>query len=533
MELSDFAATVLGSPRLEDKLLDPGVLTDFHPTRHAAPRGGPGRPLGAELGSDASPPVFPNPGSLTETSGRALALHFFANHELMALELMALTLLRFPDVEPEFRMGVARTMLDEQRHFRLYRQRGQELGIGFGEVGVNSYFWNALSGISKPLDYVTVLSMTLEQANLDFARWYGAEFTKLGDSRTASIMGAIYEDEIEHLAYGVRWFERWRKPGQDLWGAWVEALPPGVDPSQARGKGFSAEGRRRAGLPEDYIRRVASLSRRRLDRSEVPTGGGWRDRWLGFGGAVPERKSSGSQRPSSLPKPIVQSLLADLGASPPPEATEPTCLRFSLHPSGRGLRRSPIVTRREPSATPGVLALSVGRPWDGLSPQQLRSLNDAEAPRESPLRAMRRVASRAAGRLHAGGLRTQASLDFGVAFDEDEPHWWLEGLCVSPGAGRFAAQLQPRLTSDALGLWLEVPWKLFTPTACPSPRTLLDRLDVELPQETVGEPGQLRLRRGALPTSDPGSAGQQFSVLLAGDDRAQLMALVDRLLATG
>ena len=50
-------------------------------------------------------------------------LHFFANHELLATELMALVLLKFPDAPAAFRKGVLETLKDEQEHTRLYIER--------------------------------------------------------------------------------------------------------------------------------------------------------------------------------------------------------------------------------------------------------------------------------------------------------------------------------------------------------------------------------------------------------------------------
>ena len=61
--------------------------------------------------------------ALSTASGRGRLLHFFANHELLAMELMALTLLKFPFAEKNFRLGLARTIVEEQKHLRMYVSR--------------------------------------------------------------------------------------------------------------------------------------------------------------------------------------------------------------------------------------------------------------------------------------------------------------------------------------------------------------------------------------------------------------------------
>ena len=91
---------------------------------------------------------------------RGLVLHFFANHELLALELMALALLKFPDAPQKFRRGVVQTLKDEQEHVRLYRRRMDEIGVEFGQIPVSDYLWKAIAPMRRPSVFVTGLSLT-------------------------------------------------------------------------------------------------------------------------------------------------------------------------------------------------------------------------------------------------------------------------------------------------------------------------------------------------------------------------------------
>jgi len=276
MELSHFAEQILFGSKLSDKFVAPESPEDFidlKPGRKIDIPGFPGRPASLSLnrsdkiGSRAAVKSerFPGRNAFENDAGRGMVLHFFANHELLALELMALALLRFTDAPIDFRQGIARTMLEEQEHLRLYIERMGHLGVEFGQLPVNAFFWNCLSPMRNPMEYVTQLSMTFEQANVDYAAHYRDLFQKIGDEPTAGVLDQVYRDEIGHVKYGVSWFEKWRNPDQTQWDAWVSHLNFPVTPSRARGIGFEESARHAMGLSNEYIEtlRVFSLSKGR------------------------------------------------------------------------------------------------------------------------------------------------------------------------------------------------------------------------------------------------------------------------------
>ncbi len=208
-------------------------------------------------------PKLPTRPVLMNDESRGILLHFFANHELLAAELMALALLRFPDAPTEFRIGLANTLREEQRHTRWYLARMAECGVSLGQYPLSPYFWNAISPMESPLDYVSRLSLTFEQANLDYARHFSAVLSEAGDSKSASILRRIYQDEISHVSYGLHWFRQWKDPSLSDWDALEARLPYPLSPSRAKGNRteFNAEGRRAVGFDEDYIRKLALFER--------------------------------------------------------------------------------------------------------------------------------------------------------------------------------------------------------------------------------------------------------------------------------
>ena len=248
------AQQILFATTLEEKLRCPEVVTDAHPGSALAAPPAPGRP--AELRFRAAGSArgdFPGVHRLGEERERGRVLHFFANHELLATELMALVLLRFPNAPAAFRRGVLNTLREEQEHTRLYLARMKACGVDFGAQPVSGYFWRAVSGMESPLDYVAALSLTFEQANLDFAAHFARGFAAVGDAETAALLEKIYHDEIAHVAYGLKWFRRWKQPGESDWEAFCRQLKFPLSPQRAKGFALNVEARRAAGLEPAFI----------------------------------------------------------------------------------------------------------------------------------------------------------------------------------------------------------------------------------------------------------------------------------------
>ena len=143
-EIREHAEQILFGDTLQDKLAPISNATDLEPGHVLKSPELPGRPAELSFAGTGKRAPFPRPGQLNTEKQRALVLHHFANHELLALELMALTLLRFPNAPPSFRRGLIQTMADEQTHLTLYEKRMSELGIQLGDAPVNRFFWDAL-----------------------------------------------------------------------------------------------------------------------------------------------------------------------------------------------------------------------------------------------------------------------------------------------------------------------------------------------------------------------------------------------------
>lgn len=254
MELRVFAEQLLYGTSLDDKRIGPLTITDDDPgpALDIAPTL-PGRPSFMAFNQKGTKTPFPTPNELKEPKMRGIVLHFFANHELLAIELMALVLLKFPDAPSSFRKGIFQTLREEQDHLGLYLQRMDELGTRLGDVSVNRFFWDCLKDMKNPLDFVTGMSLTFEQANLDFASFYMKTFRDLGDHETADILQKVYDDEIGHVKHGAQWLERWKPREKSQWDAYEGNLQLPLSPARAKGPVFDRDARRRADLTEEYV----------------------------------------------------------------------------------------------------------------------------------------------------------------------------------------------------------------------------------------------------------------------------------------
>lgn len=259
MEISLFAENVLRSNSLEAKLFSPDLLTDFSPQGNSKNVPDlPSRPDVLKWADGKTKSQFPKSSELLLESGRGRILHFFANHELLALELMALALLRFPNAPKEFRLGIAHTMLEEQEHLRLYLNRMEALGVAFGDLKVNRFFWDCLHKMKHPIDYITGMSLTFEQANLDFSAHYIDEMKKANDDQTADLLQKILDDEIGHVKFGLDYFDKMRPQKSDRFAEYCLNLQIPLSPSRAKAKPFNVSARLKAGFTISEIERLAA-----------------------------------------------------------------------------------------------------------------------------------------------------------------------------------------------------------------------------------------------------------------------------------
>ncbi len=254
----EFAGEILLGETLESKILNtPFNWNNW--TEFKLPSS-PGR-TGRLQFSDQSM-KFPKAAHLNQDDKKAMALHSFANHELLAIEMMAAAILIYPhktDEDIRFKKGIVTALKDEQKHLQLYIKRLNELGYEFGDFPLNDFFWRQMEKLTTPSQYLSVMALTFESANLDFAQFYRDVFKKNGDDRTAQIMDIVLEDEISHVAFGAHWMKNWRQD-QTLWDYYRSSLPWPVTPARSKGIEFDIDLHFKAIGDRDFVENLSNYN---------------------------------------------------------------------------------------------------------------------------------------------------------------------------------------------------------------------------------------------------------------------------------
>jgi uncharacterized ferritin-like protein (DUF455 family) len=253
-DIETWAERYVLSTSLNIKLAPPAPPKTFRGSTSALRLTAPGRP--PELRAAKRGERTPKQEALEEPYYRARTLHAFLHHELQAAELMCWAILAFPEAEQEFRRGLLGICLDEIRHMNLYAQHIAALGCKVGDFGVRDWFWKRVPSCRSKLEFVAVLGMGLEAANLEYAPNFAARFRLAGDEPGACIQEQIAAEEVAHVGFATRWFARWT--GGCDFADWLSHLPPPLSPWVMHGRPIAHDARRRAGMSDAFLQALES-----------------------------------------------------------------------------------------------------------------------------------------------------------------------------------------------------------------------------------------------------------------------------------
>src|SRR5678815_2871394 len=130
------------------------------------------------------------------------------HHELQAAELMAWAVLAFPRTPPPFRRGLLKILGDELRHMQAYGPYLEALGFRYGDFPVRDWFWERVPRSPTAAHFVAVLGLGFEGGNLDHAERFAERFAAIDDPIGAALLRTVGDEEIGHVRFAVRWFER-------------------------------------------------------------------------------------------------------------------------------------------------------------------------------------------------------------------------------------------------------------------------------------------------------------------------------------
>jgi len=177
---------------------------------------------GLEIGT-AQPPIRPArpakpdlmaashmPKRSTGPKGRVALVHALAHIELNAIDLAWDILARFAnrDLPRAFFDDWVDVAHEEAEHYEALAQRLNEFGVSYGDLPAHDSLWESSELTADDLlARLALIPMTLEARGLDTTPLTCAKLRGNNDEPTALILDRIFNDEIKHLAIGVRWFE--------------------------------------------------------------------------------------------------------------------------------------------------------------------------------------------------------------------------------------------------------------------------------------------------------------------------------------
>jgi uncharacterized ferritin-like protein (DUF455 family) len=228
----------------------------------------------AEIG-DAVPPDRPArpdkpeilpPGQMMRRGpgggGKAVLLHALAHIEFNAIDLAWDIVARYTALAlpRAFYDDWVRVAADETTHFSLLCGLLQDLGSDYGAFPAHSGLWDAAEKTAHDLQArLAVVPLTLEARALDTAPPLMEKLRQARDRTTLAVMQHILDDEIVHVAIGMRWFrEICIQTGTDPATSYHRLVAP-LFPKGLK-QPFNDDGRRKAGLPAEFYQPLSTAS---------------------------------------------------------------------------------------------------------------------------------------------------------------------------------------------------------------------------------------------------------------------------------
>jgi uncharacterized ferritin-like protein (DUF455 family) len=214
----------------------------------------PDRPARPERPLLLAPREMPKRSAGGNAAKRIALLHALAHIELNAIDLAWDLIARFgrDDMPRAFFDDWVKVADEEALHFELLSARLRELGAAYGDFPAHDGLWEAATVTAQDLlARLAIVPLVLEARGLDVTPATVADMNRAGDAATAALLDRIYQDEIGHVAAGMRWFEHFaRAAGHDPQTHWQAMLKQHF--RGALKPPFNDTARAAAGMPAAY-----------------------------------------------------------------------------------------------------------------------------------------------------------------------------------------------------------------------------------------------------------------------------------------
>lgn len=139
--------------------------------------------------------------------GRNVLMHAVAHIEFNALNIALDAAYRFIDQPYDYYKDWLRVADDEARHFSLIRAYLNKHGCDYGDYPAHNGLWEmAVKTQHDILARMALVPRVMEARGLDVTPGMIKRFEGVNDTEAVDILNVIYQDEIEHVAIGSKWF---------------------------------------------------------------------------------------------------------------------------------------------------------------------------------------------------------------------------------------------------------------------------------------------------------------------------------------
>ena len=98
-----------------------------------------------------------------------------------------------------------------------------------------------------------------EARNLDESAELAAQFEAAGDAKGACVLRRIHDDEVGHVAFGLRWLREFGGE-EDAFDLWASRLTEPTKPARAVGRAFLEGPRRAAGMDGAFLTKLRAAT---------------------------------------------------------------------------------------------------------------------------------------------------------------------------------------------------------------------------------------------------------------------------------
>ena len=145
---------------------------------------------------------------LGSPEGRAIFLHAIAHIEFNAINLALDAIYRFRDLPDEYYRDWLTVAAEEARHHRLIAERLVALGFQYGDFPVHNGLWDIAYRTRHDLvSRMAMVPCVFEARGLDVTPPMIGKLQAVGDHESADILQLILDEEIGHVAIGIRWYQ--------------------------------------------------------------------------------------------------------------------------------------------------------------------------------------------------------------------------------------------------------------------------------------------------------------------------------------